>query len=77
MAGSGQNEDQQMSVYRRSDKKDAVRNLAGKSGRETRKEKCRVMEDSRPGSILRDNPDYMAIMATIAAEAAKEETASR
>ena len=66
-----------MSVYRKIETKDAARIVTGRCGRETRGEKCRVMEESSPGSILRNNPDYMAIMATVAAEAAKEETAIR
>ena len=37
----------------------------------------RVTADSRPGSILRNNPDYKSIMATVAAEAMNEGTATK
>ena len=43
--------------------------------RQKREINDRVTADSRPGSILRNNPDYKSIMATVAAEAMNEGTA--
>ena len=67
-----------MSVYRIVEIKVSNDEKDGKTGcRQKRPENSRVAEETRPGIILRNNPDYKAIMATGAAEAANEGTATR
>ena len=38
---------------------------AGQKYRKRKKEQDRLLEETKPGSVLRDNPDYDAIMEII------------